>query len=77
MFFGQGGLRMLFQQVSWMKIKNHRINCDAQSFLLSLRTTWLEKLVSSKTPMRTGYFWLNHFSVNFNMYKQTHSFVTP
>ena len=59
-------------------IKNHRINCDAQSFLLSLRTTWLEKLISSKTPQyeRLAIFWLNHFSVNFNMYKQTHSFVT-
>ena len=59
-------------------IQNHRINCDAQSFLLSLRTTWLEKLVSSKTPQyeRLAIFWLNHFSVNFNMYKQTHSFVT-
>ncbi len=59
-------------------IKNHRINCDEQSFLLSLKTTWMEKLVSSKTPQyeRLAVFWLNHFSVNFNMYKQTHSFFT-
>ncbi len=59
-------------------IKAHRINCDDQSFLLSLKTTWLEKLVSSKTPQyeRLAIFWLNHFSVNFNMYKQKHSFFT-
>ena len=59
-------------------IKAHRINCDDQSFLLSLKTTWLEKLVSSKTPQyeRLAIFWLNHFSVNFNMYKQKHSFYT-
>jgi len=57
-------------------IKAHRINCDDQSFLLSLKTTWLEKLASSKTPQyeRLAIFWLNHFSVNFNMYKQKHSF---
>ena len=59
-------------------IKAHRINCDNQSFLLSLKTTWLENLVSSKTPQyeRLAIFWLNHFSVNFNMYKQKHSFFT-
>ena len=59
-------------------IKSHRINCDQQSFLLSLKTTWLEKLISSNTPQyeRLAIFWLNHFSVNFNMYKQTHSFFT-
>ena len=59
-------------------IKAHRINCDDQYFLLSLKTTWLEKLVSSKTPQyeRLAIFWLNHFSVNFNMYKQKHSFYT-
>lgn len=59
-------------------IKSHRINCDEQSFLLSLKKTWLEKLISSNTPQyeRLAIFWLNHFSVNFNMYKQTHSFFT-
>lgn len=59
-------------------IKAHRINCDDQSFLLSLKTTWLENLVSSKTPQyeRLAIFWLNHFSVNFDMYKQKHSFFT-
>ena len=59
-------------------IKAHRINCDNQSFLLSLKTTWLENLVSSKTPQyeRLAIFWLNHFSVNFDMYKQKHSFFT-
>ena len=59
-------------------IKAHRINCDDQSFLLSLKTRWLEKLASSKTPQyeRLAIFWLNHFSVNFNMYKQKHSFFT-
>ena len=59
-------------------IKNHRINCDEQSFLLSLKTTWLEKIISSNIPQyeRLAIFWLNHFSVNFNMYKQTHSFFT-
>ncbi len=59
-------------------IKSHRINCDEQSFLLSLKKTWLEKIVSSNTPQyeRLAVFWLNHFSVNFDMYKQTHSFFT-
>ena len=59
-------------------IKSHHINCDEQSFLLSLKKTWLEKLISSNTPQyeRLAIFWLNHFSVNFNMYKQTHSFFT-
>ena len=63
---------------SFMKdgLRKARINCEDQSFLFSLETTWLEKLVSSKTPQfeRLAIFWLNHFSVNFNMYKQKHAF---
>lgn len=57
-------------------LKKLRINCDNQSFLATLKQTWLEKILSSKVPQyeRLALFWLNHFSVNFNMYKQKHAF---
>ena len=50
--------------------------CEDGAFLKSLKGTWLEKLSSSNTPQfeRLAVFWLNHFSVNFNMYKQKHAF---
>ncbi len=50
--------------------------CEDGAFLNSLKGAWLEKLSSSNTPQfeRLAIFWLNHFSVNFNMYKQKHAF---
>ena len=55
--------------------KKSRINCKIK-LLTFFKKTWLEKLASSKTPQfeRLALFWLNHFSVNFNMYKQKHAF---
>ena len=50
--------------------------CEDGAFLNSLKGVWLEKLSSSNTPQfeRLAIFWLNHFSVNFDMYKQKHAF---
>ncbi len=50
--------------------------CEDGAFLNSLKSVWLEKLSSSNTPQfeRLAIFWLNHFSVNFDMYKQKHAF---
>ena len=50
--------------------------CEDGAFLNSLKGVWLEKLSSSSTPQfeRLAIFWLNHFSVNFDMYKQKHAF---
>ena len=47
--------------------------CEDGAFLNSLKGVWLEKLSSSNTPQfeRLAIFWLNHFSVNFDMYKQS------
>ena len=63
---------------SFMKdgLRRAKMDCEDYSFLLSLKRSWLEKLASSKTPQyeRLAIFWLNHFSVNFNMYKQKHAF---
>ncbi len=64
--------------ISFMQegLKAQRIHCEDSAFLNSLKTAWLEKLSSSKTPQfeRLAIFWLNHFSVNFDMYKQKHAF---
>ena len=50
--------------------------CEDGAFLKSLKGVWLEKLSLSDTPQfeRLTIFWLNHFSVNFDMYKQKHAF---
>ena len=50
--------------------------CENGAFLNSLKGVWLEKLSSSDTPQfeRLAIFWLNHFSVNFDMYKRKHAF---
>ncbi len=50
--------------------------CEDGAFLNSLKGVWLEKLSSSNTPQfeRLAIFWLDHFSVNFDMYKQKHAF---
>ena len=57
-------------------LKAQRMHCEEGAFLNSLKTAWLEKLSSSDTPQfeRLAIFWLNHFSVNFDMYKQKHAF---
>ncbi len=57
-------------------LKAQRMHCEEGAFLNSLKTAWLEKLSSSHTPQfeRLAIFWLNHFSVNFDMYKQKHAF---
>ena len=57
-------------------LRAQKIHCEDRAFLNTLKNVWLEKLSSSKIPQfeRLAIFWLNHFSVNFNMYKQKHSF---
>ena len=57
-------------------LRAQKISCEDGAFLNSLKGVWLEKLASSETPQfeRLAIFWLNHFSVNFDMYKQKHAF---
>ncbi len=58
-------------------LRRERHSCGIKMFRYSLEAAWAKELVESTTPQfeRLALFWLNHFSVAFDTYSQTHSYT--
>lgn len=52
-------------------------SCGIKTFRNSLEASWAKQIIETSTPQfeRLALFWLDHFSVAFDTYNQTHSFA--
>ena len=52
-------------------------SCGLKTFRYSLEDAWAKEIIETSTPQfeRLTLFWLDHFSVAFDTYNQTHSFA--
>ena len=58
-------------------LKRERHSCGISRFKNSLELAWAKEIIETRTPQfeRLSLFWLDHFSVAFDTYNQTHSFA--
>jgi uncharacterized protein (DUF1800 family) len=65
--------------VSFMEdgLRRDRHSCGTKTFRNSLEDVWAKEIIETSTPQfeRLALFWLDHFSVAFDTYNQTHSFA--
>lgn len=65
--------------VSFMEdgLRRGRHSCGIKTFRYSLEAAWAKELIETSTPQfeRLAMLWLDHFSVAFDTYNQTHSFA--
>ena len=65
--------------VSFMEdgLRRDRHSCGTRTFRYSLENAWAKEIIETSTPQfeRLALFWLDHFSVAFDTYNQTHSFA--
>ena len=58
-------------------LERSKRSCRISSFRTDLEFKWSRAILSNKVPQfeKLALFWLDHFSVAFDEYNQTHSFV--
>ena len=58
-------------------LRRERHSCGLKTFRYSLEGAWAKEIIETSTPQfeRLALFWLDHFSVAFDTYNQTHSFA--
>ena len=58
-------------------LRRERHSCGINTFRQSLENAWAKEIIETTTPQfeRLALFWLDHFSVAFDTYNQTHSFA--
>ncbi|MCE2517031.1 MAG: DUF1800 family protein [Alphaproteobacteria bacterium] len=58
-------------------IRNNRLTCSSSIFEYSLAVQWSRQLLNSPVPQfeRQAMFWLDHFSVAYEMYNRSHAFA--
>ena len=65
--------------VSFMKdgLRRDRHSCGIKNYRHTLEGAWAKEIIETKTPQceRLALMWLDHFSVAFDTYEQTHSFA--
>ena len=65
--------------VSFMEegLEREQHSCRIKTFRNSLEIAWAKEIIETSTPQfeRLALFWLDHFSVAFDTYNQTHSFA--
>ena len=65
--------------VSFMEdgLRRERYSCGSKSYRYSLENAWAKEIIETSTPQfeRLALLWLDHFSVAFDTYNQTHSFA--
>ena len=77
-----------FKMPSWFKnmtpisfmeegLKRERHSCGIKNYRHTLEAAWSQEIIETTTPQfeRLALFWLDHFSVAFDTYNQTHSFA--
>ena len=65
--------------VSFMEdgLRRERHSCGIKNYRHTLEAAWSREIIETTTPQfeRLALFWLNHFSVAFDTYNQTHSYA--
>ena len=65
--------------ISFMEdgLRRDRHSCGVKNYRHTLEAAWSQEIIETTTPQfeRLALFWLNHFSVAFDTYNQTHSFA--
>ena len=65
--------------VSFMEdgLRRDRHSCGVKNYRHTLEAAWSKEIIETTTPQfeRLALFWLDHFSVAFDTYNQTHSFA--
>ena len=58
-------------------LRRERHSCGIKNFRHTLEAAWSREIIETTTPQfeRLALFWLDHFSVAFDTYNQTHSFA--
>ena len=65
--------------ISFMEdgLRRDRHSCGVKNYRHTLEAAWSQEIIETTTPQfeRLALFWLDHFSVAFDTYNQTHSFA--